>query len=302
VTTPLFDTHAHIISADTVKYPIGPLNGRPQAVPKNPFHAGLLLQGMDEAGVSHACAVQRAFVYGTDNSYVLDVAREHSERLTPVVVLRADDASTPEALRTLAARQRLGGLRLASSHYDHLDTGWFNSPAALQTWRTAADLHLPVAIIFPPSQLEYLLPAIAVVAAMFPMLPIVIDHLGINHRANLLVARERALNIPDPYLGPPDFAISEPLRRLRLLPNVYFKLTSINFERLEEDGVALSQFVRHCVAEFGAERLMWGSDIGQSEGAYTDLAAKARHATELLSEQQREQLLFGTAARLYRPG
>jgi predicted TIM-barrel fold metal-dependent hydrolase len=257
---------------------------------------------MDEGGVLHACAVQRAFVYGTDNSYVLDAAREHSERLTPVVVLRADDTSTPATLRALAARQRLGGLRLASSHYDRLDTGWFNSPAAVETWRTAADLNLPVAIIFPPSQLTYLLPAIAVIAALFPALPIVIDHLGINHRANMLVARERALNLPDPYLGPPDFAISEPLKRLRSLPNVFFKLTSINFERLEEDGVGLDQFVRHFVGEFGADRLMWGSDIGQSEGAYTDLAAKARRATELLSAPEREQLLFGTAARLYRPG
>jgi predicted TIM-barrel fold metal-dependent hydrolase len=299
--SPVFDTHAHIISPDTVRYPrIASIGEQASVPPANCFHLDLLLQGMKQAGVTYSCAVQRAFVYGADNSYVLDAARDNPDKLVPVIVLKADSPSSPEELKAVAKRQHLGGLRLAANSQESADAAWFNSAAALQTWCAAADLDIPVAIFLPPRQLPLLLPEVQKIAEMFPTVKIIIDHLGINHRGNALVRKERALNLPEPFLGPPDYAISDELKRLQARRNIHFKLTSINFERLEEDKVSSGQFVKHLVEEFGADRILWGSDIGQSEGPYTDLVQKATQATELLSSRDRDQILYQTAASLYR--
>lgn len=297
----MFDTHAHIISADTERYPRLAL--APTQSPGPPggcFDLEHLLQGMEAAGVTHACVVQRAFVYGVDNSYVLDAARLYPDKLTPVIVLKADDPTTPERLKSLLGRQRLGGLRLAPSSQEVEDFSWLDSPAAYQTWRVAADRDIPVAIFIPPRLLPLALPRIQKIAEAIPALKIVIDHLGINHRGGALVKKDRALGLPEPFLGPPDYAISDEQKNLRSQQNIYFKLTSINFQRLEEDKVPLGDFVKRLVSEFGAQRILWGSDIGQSEGDYLSLAEKARRATALLSSQDRDQICFHTATSLYR--
>jgi len=300
VTPRLIDTHAHIISMDRRKYPPAPLNGVVKdEMFLDTFDLDQLLRGMDETGVSHACAVQRAFAYGYDNSYVLDAARLHPDRLTPVVVLPADAPESAQTLRDLAESNRLGGLRLSSPSFAALDTAWFNAPAAIETWRAAADLGLPVAIIFPAAQLSFVLPAVRMIAGMFPSLPILLDHLAVPHRANLAVQTDRSRGIPDPYLGPPDYAISSELKAMRPHRNVFFKLTTINVDRLRTDGVDVAAFTRRFVDEFGADRLVWGSDSAQTEGPYARLTDGCREAISLLSDTERYDLCRGTAARLY---
>jgi predicted TIM-barrel fold metal-dependent hydrolase len=125
--------------------------------------------------------VQRFHYYFVDNSYVLDASRPHAQRMCPVVMLDALDAEAPAQLRALANRQRLGALRLATLHHTRYDTAWLNSPSALRLWEEAAKLGLPVAVIGYLRHLPYNLPALGMIAAMFPETPIVIDHLGMPH-------------------------------------------------------------------------------------------------------------------------
>ena len=77
----IFDTHAHVLSADTERYPHSMLRGgtRPP-VPPMTFPVERLVEAMDAAGVDRACLVQRATLYGYDNSYVLHSVAEHPER------------------------------------------------------------------------------------------------------------------------------------------------------------------------------------------------------------------------------
>ena len=76
-TESLFDTHAHVLSADTARYPPSD-EGRHGAAP--PYTVEQLLADMDTCGVPHACAVQRFHHYFTDNRYVLDAARSSAAR------------------------------------------------------------------------------------------------------------------------------------------------------------------------------------------------------------------------------
>jgi predicted TIM-barrel fold metal-dependent hydrolase len=81
---------------------------------------------------------------------------------------------------------------------------------------------------------------------------------------------------------------------------VYFKLTEVNMERLHETGVSAAQLTRRMADEFGAERLVWGSDVGQSlRWSYADKAAMGRAASERLNPRERALFLHDTAARLY---
>lgn len=298
---PIFDTHAHLISADQSRYPPSPMHGplRPVDV-SAPFDADQLITSMASSGVTHSCAVQRGHIYGYNNAYILDSARRFPEKVTPVLMVAGFDAATPALLRDLAAEHRLGGIRLAAARVTDYDTGWFNSPTALKTWEVAAELQLPVAIIFFVRHLSYNLPALKLIAELFPQLPIVIDHLGVPHGSNYEVRWTREQGLPAPYLGAPDFGIGPGLLALRPCRNVYYKLTGINFERFTDNGVDPAAFVRRFVDEFGADHLMWGSDIGQTQGPYERLVGEIRAATAQLSAEERGWVLSKTATQVYR--
>ena len=98
---------------------------------------------------------------------------------------------------------------------------------------------------------------------------------------------------------PPGFGIAEALSEFAELSHVHFKVTDINFERLEDMGYDLAAFVRRLAELVGEERLVWGSDVGQSTASYGEMLARARHAASGLSEAGRTAFLGGNAARLY---
>jgi L-fuconolactonase len=293
----MFDTHAHILSADVARYPPSQ-EGRSGATP--PYPVEQLLADMDASAVRYACAVQRFHYYFVDNSYVLDASRPHAQRLCPVVMLDALDAAAPAQLRALARRRRLGALRLATLHHTRYDTAWLNSPSALRLWEEAAKLGLPVAVIGYLRHLPYNLPALGMIAEMFPETPIVIDHLGMPH-GPLQFLDTISEGRPLPFPGPPDYAIPHALLALRAHRNVHYKLTGINLEYLEAMRVDAAQFMRRFVDTFGAERILCGTDIGQTRGPYARIVGQIRDSLALLDEPEREAVLFGTASRIFGP-
>jgi predicted TIM-barrel fold metal-dependent hydrolase len=159
-------------------------------------------------------------------------------------------------------------------------------------------------IIF-QNQLSYVLPLLHIIAKMFPTLPILIDHLGTPYGATLVEmnwARESGVSGELIMPAPPDFGVHGFIGRFRDTPNVHFKLTEVNMERLHEAGVSAAQLIRRMADEFGAERLLWGSDVGQSlRWSYADKTAMGRAASERLNSRERSVFLHDTAARLYLP-
>lgn len=79
-----------------------------------------------------------------------------------------------------------------------------------------------------------------------------------------------------------------------------FKITEINMERFAASGVRAAHVVRRMVDSFGPDRLMWGSDIGQStRWTYPQKAAMARAAADFLTDEEARAFLHDNAVRVY---
>lgn len=296
----LFDTHAHLIADDPVKYPAGLLRGQTEHPPFPPPSTDtMLLDLMDANDVARACLVQRAHVYGYDNSYVIDAAIKNPTRFVSVGVFDAQDPATPEVVDRLAKDKNLGGGRLCAVRPWELDTGWFNSVQAMHFWETAAKHKLPVTLIFFHYHLSYGLPALKVVADLFPDLPIIIDHVGTPHASHTEVAwgKERGYDMDAP--GAPDYGLVGAMTPFKDTKNVSFKLTQINVERLRDAKIPLGAFVRRLTDLYGPDKLIWGSDIGQSRGTYPEMAGGAREAGSQLTPAEQAKFFHGNAAAIY---
>jgi predicted TIM-barrel fold metal-dependent hydrolase len=60
--------------------------------------------------------------------------------------------------------------------------------------------------------------------------------------------------------------------------------------------------ITHLVRTFGAHRIMWGSDIGQSKGTYPQMLGSADAAVAALADDERRQLLADTGRAVYGDG
>ena len=300
----LFDTHAHLISDDWQTYPPRALRADlpPPQRTEYTVTTPALISMMDQHNVPTACVVQRGHIYGYDNSYIIEAARQFPNRLLPVVILDTQDPETPSRFTDMVKHRRVRGFRMANTRPAHLDTAWMNSPAAMRVWRTCADLQVPMTLIFFFNQIGYTLPLLHGIATMFPTLPILIDHLGTPLGATLVeIAWAKQAGIgeiaPPP---PPDFGIDTTIRIFEDTPNVHFKLTEVNMERLHGTGIEPARVVRRLADSFGAERLVWGSDVGQSlRWSYSEKASMGRAAADLLDAREKPLFLHDNAARIY---
>lgn len=277
----LFDSHAHLVSADPVKYPISPLSGELDRKLDDPVTAEVLLRLMDEQGVERAVAVQRAHVYGYNNAYVVDSARKYPDRLVPVCVI---DAAAEDSRQTVRRWAEAGavGMRLSEKAKGG-GTGWLDSDNALAAWDETRRLGLSMCVhMYRWNRLE-VLRSLAKLARDFPRLPIVIDHLS---------------NIVE-EAGAPDFGVDAELLALAPCANVRLKFSHINFARMQRNGVHAAAVLARVLKDFPAERVMWGSDVAQSAGTYDEMVGAAHAAVAPLDAPTREALLSGAAHRVY---
>lgn len=296
----LFDTHAHVLSADLVRYPYSTLRGGGK-LPVGPvvFPVEELVRAMDVGGATHACIVQRATIYGYDNSYALDAAAAYPGRFVPIVVLDAQDPASPGLLKGLAATHRLGGLRIVAPELTEKDTAWLDSDVALGLWRAASELALPVTIILYRRNNEAGRAALLGIARRFRDLPILIDHVGVPHASTPETRWAASQGIDYVIPPPPGFGIPENIAQFGDLGHVHFKVTDINFDRLEDRHFDSAAFVRALADRFGAGRLLWGSDVGQSPAPYSEKIERLHASAAGLSAQERVQFFGATAHRLY---
>ncbi len=299
----LLDTHAHLISDDWETYRARPFTPD-LPVPDRPdftVTAEAMLELMDQHGVTHACLVQRGHIYGYDNSYIIDSACRYPGRFHPVVILDTQDPDTPELYRDMVQNRHVAGFRMANSRPWLLDTAWICSPAAMDVWNACADLGTPVTLIFFMNQLPFLLPLLKMLAEEFSDLPIILDHgampFGMT-QYEVGLAEQAGLEVTMP--PPPHYGIDRTISIFEDVPNVHFKITEINFERLVKAGVPSAELVRRMVDGFGPDRLVWGSDIGQSMlWDYTEKVSMAKDAASRLSAEEARKFLHDNAVRIY---
>lgn len=302
----LLDTHAHLISDDWDRYsPKAFAPGLPTPERTSfTVTAEALIDMMDANGVAVSCVVQRGHIYGYDNSYILDSAAKYPDRLHPVVILDTQDPATPALYRDMVLNGRAAGFRMANSRPWFLDTAWLCSPTALEVWDVCAELGTPMTLIFFNNQLPYLLPLLKILAERYSDLPIILDHGGMPYgmsQYEVALREEAGETVVMP--PPPDYGIDETIALFRDVPNIHFKITEINMERLVKAGVRAADLVRRMVDTFGEDRLVWGSDVGQSMlWSYPEKVEMAIAASEQLTETETRKFLHDNAQRIYRFG
>lgn len=278
--TKIVDIHPHIVSADTKRYPITPLEGkRSEWSKKRSVTFEEMIAAMDEAEVDKAAFVHSSTTYGYDCSYLADSVALEPKRCTGVfsVDMMADDA--PEKIRYWATERKLGGLRLytAGGTMDKQST-WMSDPKTFPGWECARALGIPVCVSLRPEGLPHL----RVLIKQFPQVRIIVDHM-----------------MEPPIAEGPPYAGSGFVFDLARYGNVYLKLTTLNIRASRKDKGSPETFFPLLVKKFGASRIAWGSNYPSAVGTLKEMVIEAKSALAALPKQDQEWILARTAQSLY---
>lgn len=273
------DTHTHVISPDTTRYPVGPLGGRRSTwSQEHPVDIDGLVRALDGAAITKAVVVQASTVYGHDNRYVAEAVRAHPDRFTGVYSL---DATAPDAVERIQywQAQGLSGFRLFTTGTTMPGQGdWLGHEDSHPAWAYAQEHDIPVCLQMTVQGL----PALRDLLDRFPGVRVLLDH----------CAR-------------PDLSDGRPYRRaadlfaMAAYPGVHLKLTHRAFAASAEGASTTAQFLTDLVAAYGAHRLAWGSNFPAAQGTPAGLLAQTREKLASLPEADREMILGGTAAAFY---
>jgi len=285
----LFDTHAHFFTGDVARYPVDLAGAREGAealarrIERDPSTAARVLALWDACGVTGGAAVQYNTVYKTDNSYTIHVADAYHDRASAVLMMNARAPETPKKLADLAGRHNISALRLFGYPDDAGNYPWLDSAAALATWDVADAHGLQMVIMYAPGKPSHAaLRRIVGLARRYPRTTIALDHCG-------WPGLSRGLH----------GAIGPEHRELVDVPNLHFKFTQINLNQFARAGIDGASFVRQLVDTYGAGRVMWGSDHGNTQDSFHRMVDDAVMATGQLSDVERAKVLHDNGSRLF---
>ncbi|WP_118178424.1 amidohydrolase family protein [Paraburkholderia phosphatilytica] len=279
MTPEIIDIHPHIISTDTVRYPIAPQHGhRSNWSATRPVTFEQMIAEMDEAGVAKAAIVHSSTTYGTNNSYVADSVAQDPKRFTGVYSF---DLLAPDALKTFDhwLANGMGGIRLFTGGATHQNDGsWLVNPATFPIWERCAEIGMTMAVQTTPDGLSM----VAELAQRFPTVKIALDHCA-----------RPTLDEGAPY--PRCAALFE----LAQYDNVYMKITPRTFDLAQAAPGGADAFFTHLVKVFGADHLAFGSNYPASAGPLKKLIDQGHACFASLSDDERAWVWGRTARLLY---
>ena len=276
----IIDVHPHCISPDTTRYPLAPLKGlRSNWSSAHTLTPADLIKAMDEAGVAKAALVHSSTTYGFNCYLVVDAVKAYPNRLTGVFSVNVEE---PDAQTKISEWQAKGltGMRIfvtgSTISESWLDIG---DKKLFPCYERAAELGLSIALNIKPE----LFPRLLIAAKQFPTVKFLVDHTANSD-----------------FNGGPPYAGAAPLRTLVPQSNIYFKVTTHNLTNKANNGwdkpLAVMQFL---ISEFGAKRLIWGSNFPATPTPLSNHVKMAREAFSGLSAADQEQFFNGTAQSIY---
>lgn len=273
------DIHPHVISIDETRYPRAPIGGHQSDwSKKRPVSTEQMIAAMDAAGVDKAVLVQASTCYGHDNSYVADAVAAHPDRFTGV--FSADVLATDAPARmTHWMGKGLTGMRLFTTGSTMPDQAeWLDDPRCFPAWQLAQDSKLPVCLQMTAKAIPQLLGLLD----RFPGVRVILDHCARPHYED----------------GPPYLAATS-LWGLKRRENVFLKITPHNFLGARKGAATPETFFKKLIAEFGPQRIAWGSNFPAHEGSLPELLALARECVGFASAEEKEWIFGRTAKVLY---
>jgi predicted TIM-barrel fold metal-dependent hydrolase len=286
----LYDTHAHFYTNEPDKYPFnakGARYGPDRMIAKamaNPITPEVVFRFWKQAGIERGLGVQYSSAYFTDNSYLLDIAAKYPEKIIPIVILDATAAQAPETLKRMAREHKIAGVRFmgaadASGNFPYL------TDAALGTWEMCNELGLSITLL-PLGAAGAALPRVGELATRYPNVAVVLDHIG----------------FPTYSRSPKTFGFTHYHLALAGIDNINYKYTTFLIEMLLSDDTPLKEFCEYSVAMFGADHMIWGSDIGNSEVNDLEFVQHALDSAAGLTSADKHALFYDTATKLFIPG
>ena len=287
----LYDTHAHFYTNDAAKYPFnakGSRYGAERMIAKataTPMTPEVIFKVWDDVGIEMGCGVQYNSTYATDNRYLLDVAAKYPKRIVPVVILAPTDPQSPATLASMAKENRISGVRFTGTP-DASGNYVFLSEAALPMWEAANKLGLVIVLMPIGDKVPQAMKRVGELAARYPNVNIVLDHIGFPH----------------PEALPATFGLTPDHLALAQRKNVYYKYTTLLIEQVHDAKVSIKDFMNHMVSVYGADHMVWGTDIGNSEVDLVDYIKRALDSTDGMKLAQRKDIFYNTAKKVFIPG
>ena len=215
-----------------------------------------------------------------DTDYLLSLASQHAFILGVVGWVDLLSPEAPERIRRFAANPCFKGVRPMLQ--SEADDNWICQPALTPAIAALQANGLSFDALVLPRQL----PGLLQFARRHPELPIVIDHAA---------KPEIALQQWDEWAAD--------MTSLATCPNVFCKMSGLLTEAgIYTDTRHLAPYVDLVLQQFGAQRVMWGSDwpVLNLAGQYADWVNQSEALLAHLTPAEKQAVFGGTASAFYR--
>lgn len=277
----IVDIHPHIVSTDTVRYPVTPIGGKRSDWSKErSVTLEELVAAMDEAAVDKSAIVHSSTTYGFNNDYVADAVAAFPKRFTGVFSVNVTEADAPERMRYWYGKG-LTGMRIYARG-STMKEAWLalDDPKTFPAWECASELGISVATNMHGTGPG--LEQIKSILKRFSKVRLVIDHLG----------------RPPVEDGPP-YDAAKDYYRLGDFSNCYLKFTPSALKSIIKGKADTDTLMPKLVSVFGANRIAWGSNYPASPGTMSEIVAASRHAVRNVSQADQRWIFAKTAQLLY---
>lgn len=242
-----------------------------------PLGAEELIAMMDQTGVDRAVIVPPSPV-GDSNDTALEAAVKYPARFAVMGRFNPEADGARERLETWLEQTGMLGIRMTffKPHWAR----WLAPGVVDWFWSGCERLNIPLmALAFGRIR------EIGALAERHPGLTVIIDHMG----------RQSALR------DDAAFADLDEMLALARLPNVAIKASSLPCYTNDPYPFAkLTPYLKRTFDAFGADRMMWGSDLTRLPCSYRECLDHFAKELPFLSSDDRARVLGGTAARLLR--
>ena len=267
------DAQVHLWEIDRPDRP-WPNDGHQRVTPQLPdgFSAEQALAAMDEAGVNRVVIVPPSWI-GENNATALEAAAAYPSRFAVLGRVDIRSAQVRDQLKGWLAQPGMLGIRIT---FNGPFAGLLDTDQLQWFWSACEEFGIPLMVLVPGMAAK-----LAPIVARHPHLTLVVDHLG----AILSAKGAAAFTANDQVVG------------LATYPNVFVKLSSA--PSLSNDPFPFADiepYLRQLHQAFGAQRLMWGSDLTRLTSTYRECVEHIRSGLPFLSAEDKDWILGGTLA------
>ncbi len=230
----IIDTHLEVWTIDP-KFPFQHPE-HPEAKPKISAPIENQVDQMRDFGIKYAVLINPRY-FGWDNSYIDHSLHRYPGHFVAHGLLNPLDPKSPERLRYWITERGFQGMRFSPLY--HPSAKWLNSPDTYPIWRMAEKLGAVFNFYIVPHQM----PMLADMAARFPGVKIVVDHLG-----------EPDLKLRDPW------ANFRKMFALKKFANVWISASEpYEISRMDYPYRDIVPYFKAVYEEFGGGKLIWGT-------------------------------------------